>query len=310
VLYVDAEVDMSALEVFPCALLALGLSAVVACSAPPESSFRSGTQPKPGDSAAPSFDPAKSDGAPVESGSTPTAGATVVFGHSADTLFRMDPTTRAVTTVGRFDCATDVTDLAVDAASNAWASSFQGLVRVDLTTARCTFVARGTYPNSLSFVPKGALDPNAEALVGYDGDRYLRIDPQTGATREIGRLGGGYESSGDVVAVEGGGAFLTAKRAGCNDCLLQIDPKTGAMVQDYGPVGRADVFGLAFWGGRLYGFSDAGELFEIAVASGRVAIKPIAIPSAPASLQFWGAGSTTTAPVKADDGTSIPIIVR
>ena len=56
-----------------------------------------------------------------------------------------------------------------------------------------------TYPNSLSFVPKGTVDPNVEALVGYNGGTYVRIDTVTGAVTSIGNLGSGYSSSGDIV---------------------------------------------------------------------------------------------------------------
>ena len=44
-------------------------------------------------------------------------------------------------------------------------TTFNGFFKVDCTTAACTSIKSGTYPNSLSFVPKGTVDPNAEALV-------------------------------------------------------------------------------------------------------------------------------------------------
>ncbi len=181
----------------------------------------------------------------------------VVYAHSADTLYLLDPTSDQVTVVGPFQgCTqsfeTQVVDLALDQNSNAYVTTGDGLYKVDLTSAACTLIAPGSYPNSLSFVPKGTVDPAAEALVGYMGSQYVRVDPTTGAVTNIGvGLSDGYTSSGDIVSVAGGGTFLTVKGGpeSCGDCLLQVDPTTGALIKDYGSVNHADVFGLAFWAG-------------------------------------------------------------
>ena len=84
----------------------------------------------------------------------------------------------------------------------------------------------------------------------------------------------------------------------CNDCLIQVDPKTGAFLLDWGPLDRADVFGLAFWGGAVYGFDTAGELFEVQFHGLATQITTIPDPGAPAGLQWFGAGSTTSAPIR------------
>src|SRR5581483_3823913 len=158
-----------------------------------------------------------------------------------------------------------VIDLAVDEQGNAFVTTFDGFYSLDLNSGTCTLVAKGsyTYPNSLSFVPKGTLDPNQEALVGYAADKYLRIDTKSGAITMIGSLGMGYMSSGDIVSVKGGGTFLTVTGNGCADCVLQVDPKTGGVIQNYGSVGRAAVYGIAWWAGALYGFDEGGDLFMI-----------------------------------------------
>ena len=215
----------------------------------------------------------------------------VVYGHSPTTLYKLDPKTNGLSTIGDFDCAQQVIDLAIDANDNAFITSFNGFYSLDLKTAKCKMIAQGMYPNALSFVPAATLDPNVEALVGYFGATYARIDPQNGAITNVGSLSGGYTSSGDIVSVKNGGAFLTVKGPGCNDCLLQVDPKTGDLVQNYGPLGYADVFGIAYWGGTVYGFTDAGQLFH--VTSQNNTIQTTLIPDAP-GLQFYGAGSSTS----------------
>lgn len=219
-----------------------------------------------------------------------------VFGHSPSRLYRLDPTTSAVTVVGDFQGCSDVIDIALDESSQIFGTTFGALYRIDKTTAVCTLVSNGTYPNSLSFVPEGTVDASAEALVGYNGSTYVRIDTQTGAVTEIGGIAGGYASSGDIVSVKNGKTLLTVVGPGCGDCIVEVNPTTGDLIQSYGPVGYASVYGLAFWAGKAFGFSDYGDLFEVSFNGSTVTSTPIAIPGAPTDLQFYGAGSTTSAP--------------
>jgi hypothetical protein len=223
-----------------------------------------------------------------------------VYGQSGYDLYRLDPTSKAVTHVGAFEgCNGGVIDIALDADSNLFGTTSKGLYRIDRKTAKCTSIASGDYPNSLSFVPKGTVDANEEALVGYNDDVYVRIDTKSGDVSTIGSLGQGYTSSGDIVSVIGGGTYLTVKGQGCSDCIVEVNPATGAMKRKLGSLGHKDVFGLAFWAGNAYGFDLEGELFEVNFNGNSVSTKPISIPKAPADLAFWGAGSTTSAPVTA-----------
>jgi hypothetical protein len=82
----------------------------------------------------------------------------------------------------------------------------------------------------------------------------------------------------------------------CADCLIQVDPSTGAFPKEWGAVNHSGVYGLAFWAGAVYGFDDAGELFEIDFNGAAMTITTIPVPNPPPGLQFWGAGSTTSAP--------------
>ena len=259
-----------------------------------------------------------SDGSGLITGDGGTAGhdsgsgapVALVYAHSADTLYRMDPTSKQIAVVGPFGGgATSVIDLAIDSNANAYITTSSDFWKVDLQSAACTFISSGTYPNSLSFVPKGTLDPNAEALVGYFGSQYIRIDTATGAVTNVGNLTGNYQSSGDIVSVIGGGTFLTVKGGpnNCGDCLLQVDPKTGDLIQDYGSVNHVDVFGLAFWAGTAYGFDNGGEVFSIGWQNGALVTANIPVPNPPPNLSFWGAGSTTAAPPMAADGGGIPV---
>lgn len=236
--------------------------------------------------------------ADVDGGPTTPRAVSEVFGQSATTLYRLDPTTKAVTTVGTFSgCGGSVIDIALDKNSNLYGTTYASLVSIDRTTARCTVIANGSYPNSLSFVPAGTVDATSEALVGYQGSTYVRIDTRTGTVTPIGAIGGGYQSSGDIVSVIGGATYLTVNGNNCGDCLIEVNPSTGALVKNWGSVDHPAVYGLAFWAGTVYGFSDAGKLFSVEFDRTALRITDLAIPNASSSLSFYGAGSTTSAPL-------------
>ncbi len=232
-------------------------------------------------------------------GGSDTGGATFteVFGHSASDLYRLDPTTNAVTEIGRFEGCNYVVDIAIDRHGRMLASTIGSLWQIDPATAACTLIAEGNFPNALSFVPVGTVDPDEEALVGYIALHYTRIDVDDGEHHPISPIADGYTTSGDIVAVDGGKAFLTVKGNGCDDCLMEIDPRDGDLLHNYGDLGYSDVYGLAFWGGAAYGFTRGGELFRIAFDGGSLATTPIPIPDAPANLSFAGAGSSTRVPL-------------
>lgn len=222
-----------------------------------------------------------------------------VFGHSGDILYRLDPDTNEVEIIGPFmGCTASIIDIALDANSQMYGTAFGSLWSIDRTSAQCTLIARGSYPTSLSFVPAGTVDADEEALVGFVDEEYIRIDVATGSITSLGTLSGGLASSGDMVSVNGGGSWLTVVGPGCDsgDCIIEIDPADGTVLQNYGALPYTQVFGLAFWAGRAYGFAREGTLFEIEFSAGNVVTTPIPIPVAPADLEFFGAGSTTSAP--------------
>src|SRR5262252_1801681 len=242
-----------------------------------------------------------------------------VYAHSADTLYLLEPISKQVTMVGMFDCTGSMVDIAVDRTGRMTGSagiSFNNalggaLVSVDATNAHCTVLTRGAdLVTSLTYVPEGTLVANAEALVGYADDKYVSVGPATGALTQIGLLNdaasGGvtWFSSGDVVSIENGGTYLTVKAqsgnpgGGSGDRIVEVDPKTGALKRVIGATGSNDVLGLGYWGGIAYGFTLAGTLIQIDLMTG--AGTPISIPNAPADLAFYGAVTTTVAPITVD----------
>ena len=218
-----------------------------------------------------------------------------IYASSSDALYVVNPATKAVSVVGAFQGCDSIIDIAVNRTGDIFAASKLTLYAVDPKTAQCKPIANGTYPNSLSFVPQGLLDPDHETLVGYDGSTYERVDPDTGLVSPVGDLGDpGLASSGDLFSVIGGATYLTVKGNSCSDCLVQVDPATGKLLKQLGPiVGYGNVWGLAFWGGTAYGFTSGGLMFSLDPVT--MATTPIFYPGD--AVLFWGAGSSTAAPM-------------
>jgi hypothetical protein len=235
------------------------------------------------------------DTGPMFNQDSSTAPPTEVYGHTASNLYRLNPVTKEVDDLGTFKGCVYVNDIAIDQSSNLYGVTGTQLVSLD-SSARCSVIATGLFPNSLSFVPAGVLS-STEVLVGYEGGDYVKIDPMTGMKTKVGQIGMGLTSSGDIVSVIGGKTFVTVKGQGCNDCLAEVSAQTGALVKNWGPLGFTDVFGLAFWGGKLYGFANDGSLFEVTLQNDMAVSTLIPIPNQMAGLMWAGAGSTTSAPL-------------
>ncbi|TAK19112.1 MAG: hypothetical protein EPO40_35470 [Myxococcaceae bacterium] len=224
-----------------------------------------------------------------------------VYAHTADSLYAIDPRSFTVTRVGDFiwpDGPSQMTDLAINATGEAWGITFTSLYRVDLATARCTFVApfAGRVFNGLSFIPGGELEPG-EVLVAANRDgAYVRVDAATGAIRQLGLYGADTGSSGDLVSVAGGGTFATIVDLNVGfgeepvEYLARIDPTNGRATR-IGPTGVTRTWGVGYWRSRVYGFTEGGAVVTLDITTGR------ATEVARNDVAWWGAAVTTIAPV-------------
>ncbi|MFW5741557.1 MAG: hypothetical protein ACOC1F_14480 [Myxococcota bacterium] len=239
-----------------------------------------------------------------------------VYAHSDSTLYKLEPLSKSVSVIGDFDCigasgsGSGMWDIAIDKDGNMFGSanglSGASLVRVMKGNAHCeVVVTASSLPNSLAFIPAGILDPTDEVLVGFDRNKYVRIDKLTGDLQEIGSLnpnatGQVWESSGDIVSIIDDKTYATVKpylggTSYGTDTIVEVDPKTGEALRVIGNTGFYGLWGLGYWGGVAYGFSESGQLCEIDLTSG-VGVQ-IPIPNLPADISFWGAGVTTAAPI-------------
>lgn len=265
-------------------------------------------------------DDSSSDGAVADSADTDPAGdaivsdsvsdvppkIAVVYAHSADTLYRLDPTTLTVTKIGAFvdtsgGAITSMTDIALDQAATMYGVTFTELYRIDYKAAKptCTKLATlSTSFNGLTFVPAGMLDVGKEVLVGSSNDGgWHRIDivpPSSATVTKIGSYGSGWMSSGDTVGIIGDQVYATVSNGLGNDHVIVIDPKTGALKKDLGDTGVSGLWGVGYWDGVMYGFASSGSLYKIDLKTAKATEIPLGA-SKPAG-GWWGAGVTTSAP--------------
>ncbi len=316
----------------------IGLLVASACAAP---GVGGGDDVAAASDAAPATDSATfvpNDASDASSVDAPASASAGIYANTFTELYRFDPIQKTLSLVAPFTGCNDwlgtptVWDIAIDSSGTCYATTTIGLWKVDLTTAVCTKIAGGTvgsYPPSenMSFVPKGTIDPTADTLIGYaSGSSQPPSTPEpqwhsTYATVATAPYGVTYSGLidladvNDVVSVQGGGTFAVGYNSQYVDCmatslsancLLQIDPTTGARVQAYGIILPATlVEGLAYWAGVIYTFGGDGNVSAIEWKGTTMTVTDL--PVSPANLHFMGAASTTAAPVTTPDGGAPPI---
>jgi hypothetical protein len=275
------------------ALIVIGILATAACG--PSVHGDDDTGDDTGDDDAPGPDA----GDPGE----PAANA-AVFAHSESTLYRVDPETFEVTTVGNFVWpsgvfADSMTDIAIDKDGLMIGISYSSVYRVDAGNAETTLLSndlQGMF-NGLSFVPAGQVGfpEGPDVLVGSrntDG-AVFSIDPMTGAVAQVGDMGGSWVSSGDIVSVSGFGTVATVTTAGSlgTDVLARLEPLTFTATPIGDDTGYVDLWGIAFWGDKVFGFAEDGHFVLVNTTTG------VATPVETSAPRWWGAAVTTAAPV-------------
>ena len=230
-------------------------------------------------------------------GSAPPGSASI-YAHTDKTLYRVDPDTYAVTMVGDFDFSSgfeQMTDLGIDANGKLVGVSFFAVYQVDPTTAHVTQLSSSLARsfNGLSFVPASALGMTGnDVLIGTQttDDKVFRVNPMTGAATQVGAMGASYTSSGDVVSVDGFGTVQTVP-GNPHDVLVRLAPSTFAATPIGTSTGFDNIWGLGFWKGKVFGFTNAGELITIDPMTGAGTLVASGGPA------WYGAAVTTTAPV-------------
>lgn len=224
-----------------------------------------------------------------------------VYAHTAGVLYRVDPDTLAITEVGPFtgDAAGDaMTDIAIDSEGTMIGISYSRVYRIDPQTAATTRAGTGTLPqmfNGLSFVPSreafGVEGPDV-LVAGRNADGAIfQIDPATGVPTQIGDMGPQFATSGDIVAVRDFGIVATSSGGALTDCLVRLAPNTFAATIIGSGTGFNTIWGVGFWRGEVFGFTDGGEFVTIDTTTG------VGTLVETNGRLWWGAAVTTRAPV-------------
>jgi hypothetical protein len=239
----------------------------------------------------------------------PSVDMSRVYAHSGGTLYRVDAESLTAMPIGAMTGigTQSLTDLAIDKDDHMVGITLDKLYSIDPATGAATLIsdlsqsARGF--TSLSFVPDPA-NPTADILVSAnDQGDVFQINPVTGTAEKIGNYGmtaaGQVKSSGDLIGVRGFGVYATVDvGTETNDYLAKIAPANGWKATPLGTGTSHDhIFGLGFWGGKIFGFVDKG-----ATANAGVMIRIDSNTGASTDIQsgtirWFGAGVATDAPV-------------
>ncbi len=231
-----------------------------------------------------------------------------VYGHSGDRLYRLDPMTLAPTEIGAMTTLdAGLQDLAVDKDDRLVGITRTKLYSLSATNGAATLVrdlsASAQNFTSLSFVPGATMaDPDILVSANNMGNVY-RIDETNGNAAMVGNYGmhNGMQvvSSGDLFGVRGLGVFATVDvGTGTMDYLARVDPANNWKATPLpNATGYDKIFGLGFWGGKIYGFVDdgfdagTGKLIEIDPTTGSATMLNSS------GVRWFGAGVTTSAPL-------------
>ena len=222
-----------------------------------------------------------------------------VYANTDTALYKVDPSTLVITEIGSFAWPSgddQMTDIAVDKDGNMVGISFTSLYSVDVNTAAVTLLndSIGDTFNGLSYVPATQLGITGDDVLvasrAEDGEIF-ELDPNTGVATQIGDMGGTFASSGDIVSVVGLGTFATVTSSRPTDVLAQLATTTFAGTGIGIGTGYTSLWGVAFFGNKIYGFSSNGDFILIDPTTGVGTL----VGNSP--VEWWGAAVTTTAPV-------------
>ncbi|MBC7386555.1 MAG: hypothetical protein H7301_10410 [Cryobacterium sp.] len=247
----------------------------------------SGSSPLPSGGANPS-PAASASPVPSPSGTVPFVdlppASERMYAQSSGSLYSIDSVTLMPTLIGNFHSSSGrpvdlVLDIAISLDGVMTGISCRGAIyQIDPATAEVFPVLGLSGGNGLTFTSTGKLIASSANISVIDlATRDVAVLPQDR----------NFTSSGDIVGLPDGFLYESVFGTGGDD-LVRINPTTGK-TDRIGSIGFSAVYGLGYANGKLYGFTEAGQVIQIDIASGRGTL------AAQTGVSFYGA---TTNPVR------------
>jgi hypothetical protein len=214
-----------------------------------------------------------------------------IYAHTGKTLYTVDPSSFALTTIGDFGGADDMTDLAVTPDGDVFTISRTSLYKVDTNTGVATQLVTGIASSNVALT----FQNNGTLLASDQAGMVRVIDPQTGDVSDLGAHGTGYDTAGDLVAIADGTLYDVSTKApnlgSTTNVLVKVNPQTGKATT-VGKIGYEGVFGTAYSGGRVIAFTSSGQIIRIDPTSGQGTLV-----ATHTGVRFYGAGTSPLVPV-------------
>jgi hypothetical protein len=187
----------------------------------------------------------------------------VLFAHTANDLYQVDPFKKTATRLGTLPGLLDI-----DTHPNG---TLYGVTARDLFKREMfgdwERVGSGLGVNFSQAQVNGLAIDQTGIVYATGGTNLYRVGVATGRAELLGSLGAGNTSSGDCVVNKGNNLYVTVKAGGQHDRLIQAFYNQGGnpavTVREVGSIGFANVYGLTAAWGQLYGLTSNGELITI-----------------------------------------------
>ena len=203
---------------------------------------------------------------------TPTPQGAFLYAATASSLFEIDPVAPYSSTwVADFYTLSGadfaVTDIAIDTHGQMYATTFDDLYQVEVSTGALTHVG-GPYwslsANALTVLADGRM-----LIGGTNSSQLYEIDSSNGNMTDLGDLDG-WLFAGDMVGLPDGLLYCLVSadgEGGSPTSLLIWDGSNGNVVST-GATGVGAMYGVGFGLGTLFGFNEAGHIYTVDQASG------------------------------------------
>lgn len=221
----------------------------------------------------------------------------LVYAHSNNVLYTIDLATKSLVTIGNFDTADTITDLAVAPGGTIYVVSYSQLFTASPIDGHTTWIG----PLSTCGQQGVALTTTSDGRL-WVGDYMgaicqIDLSGPTPVVKPPVRMQGGYALSGDMVGVGDGTVFGSAYKLAdaatlSDNLLVTVDVATG-VVTEVGVTGYPRLYGVAFQDNEVFGFTHdgSGRVITIDTTTGAGTMFGTFVdPATGAGIAFAGAG--------------------